>query len=928
LIMTLSRPNVVVYQEYVTISVAPDIPDLGCMIVGPCNQLLDYLDDKSDCYAADYGTLNSVVGGAVPSAVIIASPPNIAPGALLADASVRMFIDEYRAILHEKDGSGGDDRATFYAGENWFLNEFPGGVHFGEEGVSPGDLLLAKTGASTADALRTVKNLTYALLDITPSLGSDSWLTAGAVAGDTVTIYSDEAGTPRDGDYTVKEVSPVMGGTPDDETLIIENAANLIKQVAADAHVRVTSPGGTVRFDTGDVSGPTSGSKMSLGDSCNLQVTADFVANNDGTDANRAWRIERELIDEELDAADFSVDNITKAVTVDAGMQVNVGTLGAKDISYAKLYMEYSALRQDLQNPTELVSTVDFEALGKLDSRNPLRVGATVAAQNTSTSILVYGLTSDDMAGYMDFEDRTSMIRDMYAIVPLTYNISVIGYLKTIFENYADPTYVLDNGIRQKFRVVIGAVELTTERYVTAETGGASTAKVPITGAGFSDRRTATLAITGSPTITPGTGDFAADDIIPGDRVTFVLAGVNQGTFKIAHVNGALEFEVSSESGEAALPDLSSLVAITADYVSITDSTGVTEKLRIVYASAGNTFAFTAAVLDALFLELSVPTATFLGDGVVPGDILQMPADPENPTVWTDYQSWVVASVESETRLVIVNSGTNTPTVANELPHGVKRSATPTDRLITDGEMVIRVLRDMTKSQQVTYMLEIAQSLDSKRALLCYPDEVAVVDLVDGSAERFGALDPVAAGRQPGYYLSCAVGGQTAGQPPQQGFTFLSINGISRVYNSNDYFREEQLTDLSNGGVYVFIQDNPDALPYSIHEVTTDVLSLETGEYMAVKNFDFISWVYLDTLFGFIGKWNINTDTIKFIRQAINASSGNLKSRKVARIGAPLLSASINSIGVDPELTEDRLEVKMSVNMPMVLNTIGLHLVG
>ena len=47
--MPLSRPNTVVYQEYADISVVPATPFLNTLVVGPCYQLLDYLDDKEDC---------------------------------------------------------------------------------------------------------------------------------------------------------------------------------------------------------------------------------------------------------------------------------------------------------------------------------------------------------------------------------------------------------------------------------------------------------------------------------------------------------------------------------------------------------------------------------------------------------------------------------------------------------------------------------------------------------------------------------------------------------------------------------------------------------------------------------------------------------------------------------------------------------------
>ncbi len=924
--MAITRPNVIVYQEYQNITVAPDIPDLNVLIVGPAYQLLDYLDDKADCYAADYGTLNIAQNSyGVPSEVDIATPPNIAAGGVLNHESVRIFLDAIRAVLNSSSSPGTDD-ATFWADDNLFRGGTANGTgsNCNVLKIAAGDILIAETGAATADAVKVVKELATLLYDDGGGAAVD-FQAAGVVAGDTLEILEDEAPVSRDGLYTVKkqyiEAGLVIAGS-----IELEDASNLLG-VEADAHIRVTSPGGTVKIDT------TTGAKVDLGDWCNLRTTTDFSANNDGVSANREWRIERGLDDIELDADDFSIDSVTGVTTVGTptGIEVAVSTeIGNKPVSYAEIYMEYKALRTDLQNLQEISSTVQMETvLGKYDARNPLFVGAYVAATNTTTPVQIYGVKSDDSLGYADFLERISDKREVYAIVPLTYDSTILGMLKVMAENYSDPTYVLDNGIKQKFRMIIGAVDLVTQRYVTSEIGGATMEQNDGTIPSGSGLRTATLAVTlGSP-VTTGTGDLAADLIVPGDLVTMRTNGVvypTTGAFKVAQVNGALAFEVSSESGEDALPATVALIA--GDYIEIKDSTGVTTKERWDFAIGVDTFTITNAALDKLYLTLKCPTATFLSDGVVPGDILQIPEDPENPNVWTDYQSWVVNSVDSETRLQIVNEGTNTPTVANELPHGVKRSADPTDRLITAGSAWLRILRNMTKSEQVTYMVQVATGFSSKRVILAYPSEVDVTDLVDGSKERYGETNPVEADAQEGYYLACAIGGQTAGYPPQQGFTNMGINGIDRVYKSNDYFEERDLTDLSNGGIYVFVQDNPDALPYSIHEVTTDILALETAEYMVVKDFDFVAWTFLDTLLPFIGKWNVNSDSIGFVKQALYKTIRGLKSRYVAKIGAPLNNATVDNVYQATEISSDRIEAYVSVDLPMTLNVIGLHLVA
>jgi hypothetical protein len=332
----------------------------------------------------------------------------------------------------------------------------------------------------------------------------------------------------------------------------------------------------------------------------------------------------------------------------------------------------------------------------------------------------------------------------------------------------------------------------------------------------------------------------------------------------------------------------------------------------------------TASALDNLYLVLTCPTATFITSGVIPGDILEIP---NNPTVnnWSATPSqFVIDEVISNQKLRIVNLGNNTSTLEVELPHGGRRT---NGTEITTTEYC-RVLRNLDKTQQVSEMVAVAQSITSKRCILCFPDEVMVTSLVDGSAPRItDPEEPEPAGVQPGYYLSCAVGGQTAGQPPQQGFTNLGISGIDTIYHSGDYFSEEQITNLSNGGIYVFVQANPAALPSTIHEVTTDVSALEFSEYMVVKDFDFVAWTFLDTLLPFLGIWNVTSETIEFIRQALFTTGNNLKARKVAKIGPPLLDYQLDSVE-QSDLSKDRIEAYMQVDLPMTLNTIGLHLVA
>jgi hypothetical protein len=939
--MTAQRPNVIVSQDFAELTVTPDTPDLEVLIVGPAYQILDYLDDKDDCYGADYGAedQNWVDWVATPPTdVVLSSPPNVKPGALLDSTSVKIFLDDLKAVLVQHSAAAQD--CTFWAADNLFVADDGTsytGTHFGSVGVQAGDILLAQATA-TADEKRTVKELAYTLTDILG--GGDTILgfdVSGVIAGDIIEIFDDAAATPRNGSYTVKQAY-VLGGVVQGVTIEIEDAGNL-SGLAGLCNLRVSSPAGVIKINSVDGTGCTgAGGLINLQDWCNLRGTSEFTVASDAVKV--AWRVERKLDDEELSATDFSIAG--NQITILAGIQVAIaGLVGNKDVSYGEIYVEYIALRTDLQDINTLESNTQIlSELGKFDARNPLCVGATVAKANTTTTVKIFGIGSDDVTGYRNVLDAISTVREIYVIVPLTYSRTILGEYLNMANSLADPTYVLAHGLKQKFRVVIGALELQTWKRMQTESSGASTYVRP-----GSQTNTEILALTFTHNPVDPSADFVATDIIPGDLLTIItwdgFIPVTYGPFTVAHINSATELEIDiagtafpTGGAPPAYDDWTVAYTTTngAENFLITDSTGLITKIDVTFGIAPCVdFTLLSAALDQLYLDIEDLTATFISDLLIPGDIVQIPQNPDLDSDWTNnIQAWTVDTVVSETRLRIVNNGNNTPGTTHELPHGVSRSAVgvpPVTELIVNGTLVYRVIRNLDKTNQVTEMITVAQGYASRRLVTTYPSSLDIAGLVDGSLERAVTTTPAAAIAQPGYYGACVVGGQTAGQPPQQGFTNLPINGIDRVYFSNEYFNEEQLSDLSNGGVYVFVQDNPSAFPYCIHELTTDVSALETGEYMITKDFDFIAWTFLDTMWPFIGTWNITTETMGFIRQALAQIIANLKGQYVRKIGAPLIDASITEVDVS-ELSKDRIDAYIEVDLPMVLNTIAMHLVA
>jgi hypothetical protein len=230
-----------------------------------------------------------------------------------------------------------------------------------------------------------------------------------------------------------------------------------------------------------------------------------------------------------------------------------------------------------------------------------------------------------------------------------------------------------------------------------------------------------------------------------------------------------------------------------------------------------------------------------------------------------------------------------------------------------------RVGRTLDRAGQVDVLSSITEGLASSRVVMMWPAEVLVSNVVNADTGQQN--------RQPGYYLACAVGGMTAGLPSQQGFTNLTIGGIEKLFASNFYFTIAQIDELSAAGWYVFIQDTPISLPYTVHQLTTDPDTLESGEYSLVKNFDFVAQTFKNALDQFLGKYNVIPETLDLVSDTLRVTGDALIRARLPRIGAPLRSFTVESVS-ESETSGDTVLAVISVGLPNPLNRIELTIQG
>ncbi len=490
---------------------------------------------------------------------------------------------------------------------------------------------------------------------------------------------------------------------------------------------------GTEQVKAGDRVGVKDGSSvvawftvLSVTDDTHLLFTADLPAGFTAG-VGQTYRIERQINDAQIDSSFYTVNG--NVVTINGSVTLTVANQGAKIVSYGVPYEQYRSLRQDLVDLDTVEQESDITTkIGRLDYRNPLAAATFVALQNTTSQIQFIGVLSDDLPGYTAVRDHIAARPDVYAIIPLTTDVSVFAMWNSDCVGLALPDET--TGRPQRFRVVIGNGTLPITKTMVQPS---------LTGAAQSLTGTAPTQID-KITLT-GIASLVTNGVIPSDilRVTVTSAAgvVALGDYPIAAVLSATDLQVNTATPFAS----AGTASITAEIV---EADGVTVRI----ASAALVGCITVQAPD-LFLILKDPNATFVSSGVAAGDLVKIPSDPNAAITSTSvFTTLVVASVISENRLQIVNNGQDTSTVENELPHGVKRIG----GALVGAALSYEVVRTLSKSQQVTELVAVAQSFNSKRTILVWPDKCDVAGVTGG-------------GKQPGYYLAAAVGGMTAGLP-------------------------------------------------------------------------------------------------------------------------------------------------------------------
>jgi hypothetical protein len=183
-----------------------------------------------------------------------------------------------------------------------------------------------------------------------------------------------------------------------------------------------------------------------------------------------------------------------------------------------------------------------------------------------------------------------------------------------------------------------------------------------------------------------------------------------------------------------------------------------------------------------------------------------------------------------------------------------------------------------------------------------------------------------------GEYGAAAVAGLCSSVVPQQGLTNIAINGFDDIPLVYSTFTAAQLDVIASGGTFIIMQGQVGGEIFVRHQISTAYQdgNLLTSELSITKNLDSISYFLGGELEPYIGVYNVTPELVIQLRTVVQSSLNYLGSSfgGGGLLGPQLIleGTEITNIQQHPVL-KDRILINVTLNLPVPLNNIELHLV-
>jgi hypothetical protein len=277
---------------------------------------------------------------------------------------------------------------------------------------------------------------------------------------------------------------------------------------------------------------------------------------------------------------------------------------------------------------------------------------------------------------------------------------------------------------------------------------------------------------------------------------------------------------------------------------------------------------------------LTCANATFVANGVRPGDTIHINYQPDNKG-GTVFDSYTVDTVISDTQLTV------TQAPASDLTIAVK----------------MEVWRTATSSEYAENVAAVAQLHNDRRVCALWCDWLA-----------FGGETNVSKS-----ILAAYVAGLRSAVAPHQPLSNYELSNLDIMITIP--LGGSQLNTMAGNGVWVVYEDESGTV-LSRHQLTTEPQSLPYREQSITTNADAIVRDFRDNVQDLYGKGNVSEEMLELIRSRLYSVKSQIVSRNFPpQIGPQLQDMTIERLYINP-VNKDRINCEVDLDLPEPLNQL------
>jgi hypothetical protein len=283
---------------------------------------------------------------------------------------------------------------------------------------------------------------------------------------------------------------------------------------------------------------------------------------------------------------------------------------------------------------------------------------------------------------------------------------------------------------------------------------------------------------------------------------------------------------------------------------------------------------------------ITIPGATFLSQGVHPGQLVELEDAGHSSTVRQFYITYVITNTQVE--------------ILSRNPDGV-------GNLATGAHTAVKIVTaNFTAEDKKNALVATATGIAERRVALVEPDHaVFTVNAVDYTLD--------------GSYLATSICAMYSIHDPGTPLSNTDVPGVKSVSNSDDVFNESQLQELVSAGVMIVVQPNKLAAPYIRHQVSTDTSDAKKQEWSFTHNVDSFARALRKNINPILGKNNLTEEFVRKLEVIVHSTTAFFVEQK--RFTNP----QIADVGISSTVP-NALAVAMSADFPGVANNVDIVL--